>query len=227
MDKNCEMNAYEKIFEVATDLFLTHGFEKTTIRMILDDCDIRSGSLYYLFSSKEEILKGGIEAFYGDILCRSGKLSRSQDDADLMIILPTAFMLDAASRSKNLARLLYQAHSSWPIMNKILEMAEYWTRRDNVTISDDTDLRSDFLFLMGGVGNMIGECYHSEVVPDHSAMLERFSEAAHKILGMKPPEDPRSFIDNICGIVRSEGLEFIDRDIDKIDETYKPDQKEE
>ncbi len=226
MNECCDKNAYERIFDVSINLFLTNGFEKTTVRMILDNCGMNSGSLYYLFSNKEEILKSVIEAFYGDILCKSGKLSRQYNDKDLMVILPTAFMLYASSISNNLARLLYQAHCSWPIMTKILDMTVYWTKRDNITQEGEYSLRSDLLFLMGGVGNMIGELYHSKDPSDYRSMLGRFSEMTHKMLGMSTLEDPQSFLDMVCGIVESEGLLFIERDIGKIDENYRSCEKE-
>lgn len=226
VDRSCDMNAYDKVLEVSVDLFLRNGFDKTTIRMILDGCNIHSGSLYYLYSNKEEILKGMIEAFYGDIMCRSGKHSRQNESTDMVLILPAAFMLHSASRSRNLARLLYQAHCSWPIMDKIVEMAVYWTDRDNITKSKENSLRSDFQFLTGGVGNMIGECYHSEERSNHRAMIERFSKAAFELTGMERPEDWNAFLNKICEIVESEGLEFIGRDIDSMDETYGSEGKE-
>lgn len=214
-----EVNTYEKVFNTATDLFLTHGYDKTTIRMILDDCEMHSGSLYYLFSGKEDILKTDIEAFYGDILCRSGRLSRSYGDRDLIVIFPTAFLLYSSSISKKLARLLYQSHCSWPILNKMQDMAAFWTNRERITALSTEELRSSFLFLMGGVGNMIGEYCYGEP-EDFKIILKRFSETAYRILKIEPSKDLDRIIDIVCESVKNERLMFIDRPIEMIDETY-------
>lgn len=214
-----EVNTYEKVFEKSTDLFLTNGFDKTTVRMILDDCDIHSGSLYYLFSSKEEILKTAMEAFYGDILCRSGRLSRSHGHKELIIVFPTAFLLYAASKSNNLARLLYQAHGSWPILNKMQDMASFWTNREGVTELNAEELRSSFIFLLGGVGNMIGEyCYGDP--GDYRTFLKRFAGTAYGMLRIEPPCNMEHMIDLVHSSVANDDLTFIDRQIETIDETY-------
>lgn len=221
-----EVSTYEKVFENSTNLFLTNGFEKTTVRMILDDCGIHSGSLYYLFSSKEEILKTAMEAFYGDILCRSGRLSRSSGHKELIIVFPTAFLLYASSMSNKLARLLYQAHNSWPIMNKMQDMASFWTNREGVSDLDTEELRSNFLFLLGGVGNMIGEyCYGTP--EDYRILLKRFAKTTYGMLKMDPFEDLDHIVDLVHRSVIDEELTFIDRPINRIDEVYSENKEKE
>lgn len=46
----------EEVLQVATRLFYDHGFNGVGIRMIADTVGIQPSSLYYHFSSKEEIL---------------------------------------------------------------------------------------------------------------------------------------------------------------------------
>jgi AcrR family transcriptional regulator len=46
----------EEILQIATRLFYEHGFQSVGIRMIADEVGIQPSSLYYHFSSKEEIL---------------------------------------------------------------------------------------------------------------------------------------------------------------------------
>jgi len=50
-------NSYEDLVDVATGLFSKHGYEGTTVRMIADALNVKSGSLYSHISSKDEILK--------------------------------------------------------------------------------------------------------------------------------------------------------------------------
>lgn len=44
------------ILQTATMRFAEHGFQASTVRQIADDVDIKSGSLFHHFGSKEEIL---------------------------------------------------------------------------------------------------------------------------------------------------------------------------
>ncbi|SCH32378.1 MULTISPECIES: TetR/AcrR family transcriptional regulator [unclassified Romboutsia] len=46
----------KKIIEKSSELFLTQGYNKTTVRKIADDCGIGRGHLYYYFKKKEDIL---------------------------------------------------------------------------------------------------------------------------------------------------------------------------
>jgi len=46
----------EEVLQIATRLFYEHGFQSVGIRMIADAVGIQPSSLYYHFSSKEEIL---------------------------------------------------------------------------------------------------------------------------------------------------------------------------
>lgn len=70
-----------EILEVAARIFAEHGFEATTIRQIGDAAGILSGSLYYHFTTKEEILHEIIRPYgerlvqsYREIACESGEI---------------------------------------------------------------------------------------------------------------------------------------------------------
>ncbi|MGJ4746276.1 TetR/AcrR family transcriptional regulator [Leptospira sp. SA-E8] len=45
-----------KILEVSRKLFVSEGYEKATIRRIIEEAEITTGSLYHFFKNKEEIL---------------------------------------------------------------------------------------------------------------------------------------------------------------------------
>ena len=45
-----------RIIEKSSKLFLTQGYNKTTVRKIAEDCGIGRGHLYYYFKKKEDIL---------------------------------------------------------------------------------------------------------------------------------------------------------------------------
>lgn len=47
----------ESILDTATHLFITKGYEKTSIQNIIDALDISKGAIYHHFKSKEDILE--------------------------------------------------------------------------------------------------------------------------------------------------------------------------
>jgi AcrR family transcriptional regulator len=57
----------ERLIETARQLFHEHGYTATGIAQILNEADVRSGSLYYFFPTKEDLLLAVLEA-YKDLL---------------------------------------------------------------------------------------------------------------------------------------------------------------
>lgn len=55
-----------KILETAKKLFLEQGYKKTTIRQIVENSGITSGSIYNLFENKDEIFAALIDEMMGE-----------------------------------------------------------------------------------------------------------------------------------------------------------------
>jgi TetR/AcrR family transcriptional regulator, transcriptional repressor for nem operon len=58
-----EQTTRQRIIETARQLFLTRGFSGTGISAILKEAGVRSGSLYYFFKSKDELLVAVLERY--------------------------------------------------------------------------------------------------------------------------------------------------------------------
>lgn len=61
--KVLEGGTREKILQVAMQVFMENGYEKTSVRTILDKADIVTGSFYHFFASKEELFEEIIVQF--------------------------------------------------------------------------------------------------------------------------------------------------------------------
>jgi len=57
----------QRIVAAATELFHRHGFQATSLAAIQQHADVRGGSLYYFFRTKEELLQVTLER-YSEIL---------------------------------------------------------------------------------------------------------------------------------------------------------------
>lgn len=58
-----ENTTKEKIVSTALTLFLNRGYEGTTVRMILNEADVVTGSFYHFFKSKEDLFEEVINRF--------------------------------------------------------------------------------------------------------------------------------------------------------------------
>jgi AcrR family transcriptional regulator len=53
----------QRLIQAAMELFTTQGYEATSLAEILARAQVNSGSLYYFFKSKEELLIAGLDFF--------------------------------------------------------------------------------------------------------------------------------------------------------------------
>jgi len=53
----------ERLVETARELFLAKGYEATAIAEILEAANVRSGSLYYFFKTKEALLLAVLDRY--------------------------------------------------------------------------------------------------------------------------------------------------------------------
>ena len=53
----------EHIIDAAEKVFLAYGYEQTSVRMILEEADVVTGSFYHFFPSKEALFEAVIERF--------------------------------------------------------------------------------------------------------------------------------------------------------------------
>ena len=62
-----EGDTRERILDVALDLFIEQGYDKTSLREIAERLDVTKAALYYHFKSKEDIVASLVEDYFGQI----------------------------------------------------------------------------------------------------------------------------------------------------------------
>jgi AcrR family transcriptional regulator len=63
MPENAAPTTRDKLLMAAMELFTSRGYEATSIAEILSKSGVNSGSLYYFFKTKEELLLAGLDFF--------------------------------------------------------------------------------------------------------------------------------------------------------------------
>ena len=80
-----------KIFETSMELFAKKGYEATSIEEITSIVGVAKGTLYYHFSSKEEIfnflVEEGIKLLKNSIEIKTSKLNNSIDKLKAIILI--------------------------------------------------------------------------------------------------------------------------------------------
>lgn len=64
----------ERILNAAAKVFLQNGFESASVKMILEEADVVTGSFYHFFPSKEKLFECVVEAFLRDYTQRVSAL---------------------------------------------------------------------------------------------------------------------------------------------------------
>ena len=76
----------DKIVAAATKVFFAYGFEATSVKMILEEADVVTGSFYHFFPSKEALFEAVVENFLTEY---SGQISGILHD-----VLPIRQIMD-------------------------------------------------------------------------------------------------------------------------------------
>lgn len=211
-DKKCE-TSFEKVIDIAFDLFLENGYDDTTIRMIIDEAGMHIGSLYYIFPNKESILKALTITIYDMIHKKSQTL---QADNNLVALLyPTASILYMTDKSDKISRLFYKAYSTWSVFDELLKFSRSWALKYDFSPGvDNREYNARLLFILGGLGNMVGELYHTNRRTDYREKLDQFIDISCSIFGVEIPENIQETKDLLYSIVETEKITILGKEID-------------
>lgn len=62
-ERHTENKTKDAILDAALKIFLTKGYEGTSVRMILEEANVVTGSFYHFFKSKEDLFEEVVERF--------------------------------------------------------------------------------------------------------------------------------------------------------------------
>ena len=147
---------------------MTNGFEATSVKMIIEEAGIVTGSFYHFFESKESLFEAVIEDFLGKYIAKIESILRQ--DLKTVDELADAFFVELQSASRVYYDVLSGDKLHWTIQYalhvKTLEatvppLAEYLTRAESNGLLDkkmDVDIITLSKILINGSEAII----HSE-----------------------------------------------------------------
>ena len=77
------------LLEAAAEVFIEHGFEKTTMKLVMDKAGVSRGGLYHYFDNKEDLFEAVIEEEQSDLIDGSIQTMIKQQDSYWDVLLMT------------------------------------------------------------------------------------------------------------------------------------------
>jgi len=90
-----------EILDIAQELFLTQGYEKTSVENIIKKVGIAKGTFYYYFKSKEDLMNTLVKRMTNQILIEVKKITE-RTDLDALTKLNKAFITTRKTKLENI-----------------------------------------------------------------------------------------------------------------------------
>ncbi len=113
-------NIKNKIIEVSRRLFVGQGYQKTTIRQIIEEAGINTGTLYHFFRDKEDIFLRGSEQTDIELVALVESLTKNEKDYVLKYAVYMALEFKMVEKSDKIAELYLESYSSWRMTQMVI-----------------------------------------------------------------------------------------------------------
>ena len=210
-ERRCGSEKSEKlrcrIIDVAVELFIEQGYDKTTTRQIIQKAGILNGSLYHIFKNKEEIFSAAITEALWEAVDAAGDFL---PDANILMRLGFPILLPVyiASESKDLAELLARAGKNWDSVNVICDAMTQWIRDNDTDGLFDThaeDFRFKMCACIGAQSSIVEQYSRSPGALDPVSAMTVVAGILLDIFGIHH-EDLRSKVSSIYDVIVSRDI---------------------
>jgi AcrR family transcriptional regulator len=158
-----------KVLDVSKRLFVAQGYSRTTIKQIISESGITTGSLYHFFQNKEDILLHVAEEVFHLASELADHIITDKDDPCLRFALEISLQLHFILEHGNIGEIYLAAYGSSQISERICAMA---TDRNSALFKGHNPgyTREDFytrsLAIKGILHSFIDEYVHANQLDD-------------------------------------------------------------
>lgn len=150
----------EDILEAATDLFLTKGFDKTSVDDIVKSLKISKGLAYYYFKTKDDLIEDVVSRLSHEVSKPAIEIMKSDDEFYLKLFKSLTYFMAFAnnfkgkfksmiSRDKNRVLVRFRDSILNNIMPYLAELATYGI--NNGYISNTDGVNSMIIIVSGSI----------------------------------------------------------------------------
>ncbi len=194
----------EKIIEVTRRLFIEQGYSATTIRQILKETGLTTGSLYHFFRNKEDILMQIASDYLEDANAMILPLLKDRPDPIVHYALIIALQLKIADNHERIAELYLHSYGSWRVseiicLNSAKRNKAFFEKFSPGMTDQEWYTRS--LAINGIIQNCIAEKLHSGKIA-YDERLNVILTAAFGLFNV-PQSKVKPAIDKACSLVKN------------------------
>jgi AcrR family transcriptional regulator len=113
-------NIKNTIIEVTRHLFVTQGYQKTTIRQIVEEARMNIGTLYHFFRDKEDIFLYSSKQTDIELMARVEQIMTNEKDPVLKYAVYRALEFKRVEKSDKIAELYLESYSSWRMTQMVI-----------------------------------------------------------------------------------------------------------
>lgn len=176
-----------RILQTAKDIFLEQGYRRTTIRQIVERSGITSGSIYNIFSSKEEIFN----TLAGDVLENCIHMVEKEAGGESPIYQYAAVLLvemEAIAHDERVRELYQEAYTSPVMFEEVVKRhlrleKEFFGESYGKLFKEDEILARNYM-VKGAMGGFINSFYFGNKPPVEEAEFLLLS-LTFRVLGSK------------------------------------------
>lgn len=156
------------ILDVSRKLFIQQGYSATTIRQILTETGITTGTLYHFFRDKEDILVALASSHLDDASNLVKSLLPDDQDPVLFYAVEILLMLMAVEKNETIAELYLNIYRLWRVCDMICHNHGEKNRQLFEKFSkgkDDEWWYARSLAITGIIQNCIAERINNKILP--------------------------------------------------------------
>lgn len=177
------INRREAILREAARLFREKGYERTSVRDLADAVNMQSGSLFYHFDSKEDILVEVMNEGIDGLIARLNEsLKAAQSPREKLHTLLRIHLSEMLEKAPDaMAVYLFEWHSLSPAAQaRLIAQRDAYENRVSALLAEiaetgliSSDIKLFRLFLLGAL-NWTSTWYNPQGELDASQIAERF-----------------------------------------------------
>ncbi|MHC5226827.1 TetR/AcrR family transcriptional regulator [Enterococcus sp. LJL99] len=173
-----------EILDCAAKLFMTKGYESTSVNTILKEIGIAKGTFYYYFDSKEEVMDGVVMRFVDEELKYAQSILADDSITPIEKLIKALFKQNQSDNEINMVKQMYEANNALMkqrALQRTLEIicpiyAEIISQGNEQQIFSSKTPLADIQFLLAGVQTLydLSHLENAHIKVNQMAILETF-----------------------------------------------------
>ena len=207
-----------KILDTSYKLFLKDGYTKTTVRKIITETGLTTGTLYHFFKNKDDILATLMNEGFNDTIRIVDRITKKYNDPVLRYAVEIAVITLPIYTNRKIASLYFVFYtapeSSKMMIEKAVQRAQAWFKEINPELKY-SECYMRVLSLKGFIQSFLSEKIHGDFHPGYLELYQFIAEIFLNSLDI-PSDKVTETIKKAMKILGKNNIEMFGHNSDKI-----------